>query len=118
MICYFIVYLNCELELNAWANSLNDFGCCGAQTAFQSILNIWFNKASQEPWYSVPGWTRVCYYGYGQCARACPTMSKEEGKLNIRDNKKKCWMIVEAKFKRFETHSTSIQLRFNMFQHG
>ena len=32
---------------------------------FQHIINIWFNKASREARYSVPGRSRDCYHGYG-----------------------------------------------------
>ena len=48
---------------------LNDVERCWllgwAFTVSTNHQHFWLNKATREAWYSVPGYSRGCYYGYG-----------------------------------------------------
>ena len=49
MICYFIVYLNCELELKAWANSLNDLTAVVRKQHFNPSATFDSTKLHKSP---------------------------------------------------------------------
>ena len=63
-----------------------------------NIPSILLNEASREAWYSVPGCSRVCYYGYGFITM--DTLLRDRlVRTRIRNN-------AERGGKRLEIHST------------